>query len=198
VLICRLPEPLTRFIGRGRVGGPWPCTMVRDPCAIMCAIVILARKSRDDGGQKAPLSGLNCERVPGPAARSSAPRCQLVIFRVSSGGRPAPAVLRPGGGPVPFSARLRILGAVARSRRGCCRNSTSLTPSSAICAEKAADLAKKQRHVADHAIVASTSRTISSVVPGCRKINRATVSPSHFVGVTKAICSSSSLPDHLW
>ena len=36
----------------------------------------------------------------------------------------------------------------------------------------------------------------SSVVLGCRKAKRATVSPSHTVGVTKPVWSASSLADH--
>ena len=47
-------------------------------------------------------------------------------------------------------------------------------------------------------IESRTSFTISSVVSGCRNANRATVSPSHFVGVTRAICSASSSRDHRW
>ncbi len=46
-------------------------------------------------------------------------------------------------------------------------------------------------------MVSRISRTISWVVLGCRKAKRATVSPSHVVGVTKPIWSASSLADHV-
>ena len=44
-------------------------------------------------------------------------------------------------------------------------------------------------------MVARISSTISMVVSGWRKAMRATVSPSHFEGVTNPIWSASSLAD---
>ena len=44
-------------------------------------------------------------------------------------------------------------------------------------------------------MVSRISRTISSVVLGWRKAKRATVSPSHVVGVTKPVWSASSWAD---
>lgn len=47
-------------------------------------------------------------------------------------------------------------------------------------------------------IVANISSTISMVVCGCRNAMRATVSPSHFDGVTNPTWSASSRADQVW
>ena len=48
------------------------------------------------------------------------------------------------------------------------------------------------------AIVATISSTMARVVPGWRKARRATVSPSHVVGVTNPICWARRRTDQAW
>lgn len=68
----------------------------------------------------------------------------------------------------------------------------------APCAGILTDTRRRRRLTPTYSIVPRISSTISTVVSGCRKAKRATVSPCQPVGVTNAIWPASSRSDQAW